>query len=354
MQTTGPSTPIFLLCSERSGSNLIAAMMGGHSKVFAHPPYHLGRDLILNLHEVLAGGTTSKAWSVLCQHAVAKVAEYRSQDEADRLQVWLNAQGLIDAERIARYIWLEMPQAPGATHVFVKENNLQHLLPFLIAKFPEAKFVFQVRDPRDYLASAMARKAGSLGNKFGSIRQAMAVWREDQLAGLRALALLGSERVHFLRYEDLVSDGARRLADLCTFVGLSFESEMLSFHETDAAQRLAVAGGPRENLAKPLMTKNFRKYLTALSKSQIRTIEAYVGDVMEVLGYDLDFGRATRHSAWRAFWPIVTEPFERLANAELRPHYKVGHKRLIDALDDARQPISPSLKPAAENLKAVT
>jgi len=44
-----PAAPIFLICSERSGSNLISSIVGEHPEVYAHPPYHLGRDLILRL-----------------------------------------------------------------------------------------------------------------------------------------------------------------------------------------------------------------------------------------------------------------------------------------------------------------
>ena len=41
---------VFLICSERCGSNLISTMMGAHSKVMSPPPYHFARDVILNLH----------------------------------------------------------------------------------------------------------------------------------------------------------------------------------------------------------------------------------------------------------------------------------------------------------------
>ncbi|MDH3611939.1 MAG: hypothetical protein OEU90_00745 [Gammaproteobacteria bacterium] len=40
-----PPAPIFLICSERSGSNLISSIVGEHPEDYAHPPYHLGGDL---------------------------------------------------------------------------------------------------------------------------------------------------------------------------------------------------------------------------------------------------------------------------------------------------------------------
>ena len=71
-----PAAPIFLICSERSGSNLIASIVGEHSEVYTHPPYHLGRDLIMRLHEVAEGGASSEAMQVLKRNAEARIGKY--------------------------------------------------------------------------------------------------------------------------------------------------------------------------------------------------------------------------------------------------------------------------------------
>lgn len=317
--------------------------MGSHPDVYSHPPYHLGRDLILNLHETLGDGPKGKSWEILSRHAVAKVREYRSEQEAARLAAYLTNLDVIRPAEIARFVWQDMPEEAAGRHAFVKENNIHHLLPFLVDTFPDARFVFQVRDPRDYFASANARGKTWLGNKFGSMRQAIAVWREDQLGGLAALGLLGTKRVHLMRYEDLVADGESSLRLLSAFLGLPFDPAMLEFHRSEGAVRLAVAGGPRENLAKPLMKDNFQKYRKSLSRRQIKTIESHLGDLMERFGYRLDFPRSLRRSAWQALRPNLTEPIERVVNGELRPHYKVGHRRLNDALDDSVTALCPPL-----------
>jgi hypothetical protein len=336
--------PVFLICSERSGSNLIAAMMGAHPAVHAHPPWHLGRDLILNLHATLPEGPGGAAWRVLAAQAVAKVRDYRSAAEAERLAAFLAAQARLEPARIARFVWLELSDEARGRTVFVKENRVHRLMPFLIAAFPGVRFVFQVRDPRDYLASAKARGKVWGGNKFGSLRRALELWREDQEAGLAALGLLGAERVHFLRYEDLIADPAGRLSALCAFLGLPFDPAMLAFHATEAAARLAVPGGPRENLARPVMADNAGKYRRALSRGEVRTVEAHLGDLMDRFGYVRDFPAPRgRPSLWRAFRPMLSEPWERLLNGEIRPAYKTGHRRFDAALAAAARPLAPPL-----------
>ena len=267
------AAPIFLICSERSGSNLIASIVGEHPDVYAHPPYHLGRDLIMRLHEIVAGGKQSAAMDVLKRSAATRIEKYRGAEEAQRFTDWVDAREVIVPAEVARFVFQEMPLEAQGKHALVKENNIHHLLFFLVDCFPEAKFIFQVRDPRDFLLSAKLRKRRWLGNKFGSLRNALNIWREDQVGGLNALSLLGPDRVHLQRYEDLVANSEETLTRLCEFLGIEFDERMHDFHAGEGAQRVAgKKGGPRENVAKPLMTGNFRKYRKGLSRGEIKVV----------------------------------------------------------------------------------
>jgi len=338
-----PAAPIFLICSERSGSNLISSIVGEHPEVYAHPPYHLGRDLLLRLHEVAKGGVSSSALQVLKRNAVMRVSKNRSEEEAARLAEWFDQQTEISPQAIARFVFQEMPLEAHGKHAFIKENNVHQLLFFLVDCFPDAKFIFQVRDPRDFLLSAVVRRKRWLGNKFGSIRNALNVWREDQLGGLTAYGLLGPERVFLQRYEDLVGRFDETVTDLCAFLGLNFDERMHKFHEAESAQRLAVKGGPRENLARPLMTKNFRKYRKGLSRGQIKIVEAYVGDLMDRFGYPREYTGLASPSFFNVLRPQLTEPLERFINQDLGAQYNFGNKRLKKQLDAAVEPLCPPL-----------
>jgi hypothetical protein len=339
----GRAAPIFLICSERSGSNLISSIVGQHPEVYSHPPYHLGRDLMMRLHEVAAGGVSSPAWQVLKDNAVSRVDKYRGADEAARLRTWLDARVEVVPQEIARFVYQQMPLEAHGRRAFVKENNAHQMLAFLVDCFPDAKFIFQVRDPRDYLLSALVRRKGWMGNKFGSVRNALAVWRDDQQGGLAAYALLGRERVFLQRYEDVVGRFEETIPALCAFLGLDFDERMRQFHEADEARALAVKGGPRENLARPLMTGNFRKYRQGLSKARIRMVEAHVGDLMDRFGYPREFTGSARPGLPSVLRPQLTEIFERIMNRELGPQYSSGNDPLLEKLDAVATPLCPPL-----------
>jgi hypothetical protein len=337
-----PAAPIFLICSERSGSNLISSIVGEHPEVYSHPPYHLGRDLIRRLHEVAEGGVSTEALQILKRNAVARIARYRGDEEAQRLGDWIDAQTEIDPRALARFVFEEMALDQQGKRAFVKENNIHQLLFFLVDCFPDAQFIFQVRDPRDFLLSCVARRKRFMGNKFGSIRNAMNVWREDQIAGLTAYGLLGRGRVLLQRYEDLVADFDTTVTRLCAFLGLEFDERMHKFHEADRAKQLAVIGA-RENLAKPIMTQNFRKYRKGLSRGQVKIVEAYNGDLMDRFGYPREYTGLSKPGFLSTIRPQLTEPLERFINGDLRPHYNFGNSRLKRQLDANVTPLCARL-----------
>lgn len=165
-----PAAPFFLICSERSGSNLTSSIVGEHPEVYAHPPYHLGRDLILCLHDVAEGGVSSEALQILKRSAVTRIARYRGDDEAQRFADWIDEQPEIEPRALARFVFQEMSLDGQGKHAFIKENNIHQMLFFLVDCFPDAKFIFQVRDPRDFLLSCVARRKRWMGNKFGNTR----------------------------------------------------------------------------------------------------------------------------------------------------------------------------------------
>jgi hypothetical protein len=181
--------------------------------------------------------------------------------------------------------------------VFIKENNIHSYIDSLLENCPDAKYVFKVRDPRAFYASAKARKKWKLRNKFGSTLDALNVWRDDQLGGLRAMQLPGPERVYFQRYEDHVASPRTVLEGLCAFLGVRFSEAMLTFNTRRDVVASAAEGGPLENLKRPLMSDNFGKYKSTLSRTKVRIIEAELGGLIRRFGYDLDFpeAQATDH-----------------------------------------------------------
>lgn len=330
--------PLFLICSERSGSNLIRAMMDAHPQISAPQPLHLIRDVIARADALTHGdrsGPVARAMLTLARESLHKQFP---ASVAAAIAARVEAAEPFVPRAILRALYGGILAETGASLVMVKENELHEAAAQIIDAFAQARFVFQTRDPRDYLASAVALKTGAFGNKFGSFRNAMQVWAADQRFGLRMLGHFGPQRVFFQRYEDLVSDPEGVLRDLCAFADLPFEPQMLEFHQADTVKEFSSRTEAWKNLARPVMSGNFNKYRQGLSTRQIRAVESMVGPLMDRFGYRRDYP-ADKAARWPMVWPSLVEPLERWKNAAWSPFYVVQKEKHHARLDRLSAPI---------------
>ena len=243
---------IFLICSERSGSNLIRAMLDAHPDISAPQPLHLIRDVIARADTLVHGDREGPVARAMLDHVHDSLHKQFPAAVADAVSARVAASEPFTPSQILRSLYDGIATETGSSVVMVKENELHEAAAQIIDAFPDARFIFQTRDPRDYLSSAVTLKSGAFGNKFGSFRNAMQVWAADQKFGLRMLGHFGPDRVFFQRYEDLVANPEGVLHELCGFLGLPFSPEMLEYHQKENVQEFSSRRDAWRNLARPV------------------------------------------------------------------------------------------------------
>lgn len=147
--------------------------------------------------------------------------------------------------------------------------------------FPTARFVVIARDVRD-VALSWRRKWGK-DEVFAASK-----WTERMQLGLESLAQLGDSGGLLLTFEQLLDDLPGVCTSICSFLGLRFDSEMLSFHEKATKM---IDGKP--NWGKPLVAGNYGKWRGVMSPKMVRRIEEIALPTMVALGYDASV--ADRH-----------------------------------------------------------
>lgn len=275
----------FLLCSERSGSNLITAMMGAHRDFCGPAPSHLARAIAWNL-ERFGDLRDDDAWARFADRmadlAEASLGAWATRPDREALKALTPRR----SDALYRALYDAEAAAHGKTRLFVKENRVWDWAAYLLAAFPQASFVWMMRDPRDM---ALSWKKSS--NHPGDVTRGAEIWRQDQ-AGFRGLVTrIGESRAaHVLRYEDLLDDPEGQMRTLLASLGADWDPAVLDFHQDEAVQTNAARMRNWENLAKPVLSGNQKKFLRELSETEIACIEAVCGEEMALLGYEAETG----------------------------------------------------------------
>ena len=276
---------VFLLCSERSGSNLITKLFDSHPQFCGPSPSHIIRTFSRNIWRY-GDITRDENWQVLCADTADflqnQLGKWRTHWTTDRLLQEVRQRSVAT---LIRHVYEEEALTCGKTRVFVKENQTYRLISFLLGAFPSAKFVYMVRDPRDMSLSLKRSQATP-----GRVYRAGQLWKNDQEQSIEIYGILKDMgTIILLRYEDLIVDPDRELRRICGFLETEYCSSMLEFYSNDLTVENAQRINAWRNLRQPVLSTNYKKYAAALNELEIRYIEALCKNEMQYLGYPLDF-----------------------------------------------------------------
>ncbi|MCB0019435.1 MAG: sulfotransferase [Anaerolineales bacterium] len=275
---------ILLLSSERSGSNLLRAMFAAHPALSAPPAPQIARVLAPWAH--LYGDLREPArQEILVRDALALIKNHPQSWEAmpsvaevlsglDSPSFWTIFAGVYSA----------YARREGKSGWFSKENNLFDYA-FEIRHFlPDAKLLYLARDGRDY-ALSMRKMPGGHRHVYLLAKQ----WQQEQRQCLRIWRQLDQPgQIQLIRYEDLLQRPEDVLRKACSYLGIDFAAEMLTFHQQDKVRQMADKSAYWQNLSRPIMQSNFGKYKQGLSEAEIALFEKVAGQELQLLGYPLE------------------------------------------------------------------
>lgn len=274
----------FLIASERSGSNLITKMMDAHPDVCGPSPLHILRVMGTAYYRY-GDLSNSNNWHALLDDVYLMLKSNFAQ--------WRIIVGRKGLERMAKpgdlpTLLREIFKAEATVHnkkaIFIKELWAYQYSAFLEWCFPDAKYVYLVRDPRDVALSWRKNPIHS-----GGIVAASRQWQIDQHASLLLFKPLEDQgRATLVRYEDLISDSERALTKICKFLGIEYSPKMLEFHENRLTKKNAESNQLWGNLAKEVISDNFNKFKNELGPFEIAVCEKFCQSAMEYFGYKLE------------------------------------------------------------------
>lgn len=280
---------IFIMSSERSGSNLIRNMLGAHDEILAPTAIHFTTRMakwsaFYQYVDGLEVGCLVRDMLNLARSHIAPWDYDVKVDEvvrnANKRNFWSAFVSLYDT----------VAKNEGKTGWVCKDNALYLYAPEIISHYPDTKFIYLVRDGRDVALSFLRVPTGP-----NTLTDAASLWTREQQECIR-LHNLYPDNVFMLRYEDILTDTESQIVSLCQFLGLTYLDRMISVYADEKG--LAGKSVLWENLNKPIIRNNYNKWRRHMNRRDAlyyqHTVHGEAQAILKILGYRLLEGEVSR------------------------------------------------------------
>lgn len=185
-------------------------------------------------------------------------------------------------------------------------------------KFPEAKFIHIIRDPRDHVLS-MKKAWGK------NIFLAAYKWNKEILKFQDSKKKLHDDLLE-IKYEELLSRPKHVLSQICEFLEIEFDEKMLT--PNSQVENKGDAKGQ-----KSIKKDNFNKFLKKLNKIDVFSLEKILFDSLKLYDYHIinknKINQSKAPSYLRLKWYRMLDVFN-VAKDALKIHgFKNGLKKII-------------------------
>jgi Sulfotransferase family len=277
--------PVFVGGADRSGTSLVASLLGAHSGIVAIPEAQFLARHLRDVRLARKQGSPGPAF-------VSSFDNYR-------LRLWnlpepaADAVEGLDSAAAMRHLVSIFANQRGidsnTLHAWVDHtpSNL-HNWGVLDEIFPASKFIHIVRDGRAVAHSLKSMRWGP------NDVEASAQWWLSRLATAVMCELaLGSDRVLRVRFEDLLAGPSSVLESICAFLKIEFEASMI---EGGGYQLPDYWNHGHGLVSRSPDASRIAAWTQELAPADIERFESIAGPALEFFGYPLEYAGGARPS----------------------------------------------------------
>ncbi|MCA1994598.1 MAG: sulfotransferase [Coleofasciculus sp. S288] len=273
---------IFMIGTQRSGSNLFRLMLNQLSEIAApHPPHILKRMMPL----VSSYGDLNQP--LLFSLLVNDVCRLVELNPVPWEGVKLNRKDIMarcsqpNLYAVTGAVYDILAEAWGKRSWCNKSLANVRYAEELAQCFGDAKFIYLYRDGRDVALSFTKAIEGE--KHYYHIAKD---WNTAQKRALQLRDRIEPERFLPVSYENLVGNPEQTCKTVCEFLGVTYSDSMMDFHKSVEAQKAASSSELWSNVVRPLMQTNTRKFLKETKEEDLRIFESVAGEALDALGYE--------------------------------------------------------------------
>lgn len=285
-------TKAFLLGNPRSGTSLLRIMLNAHPDIISPPEsgfahwwftkYKDWCDEDFNNNRVesfvndLLSSKKIETWSLKKEYLIKHIYEKKPIDYSSLVELVYNSYTLNN----------------NTVKAIVDKNNyyVNHLAE-LKQIWPDAKYIHLIRDGRDVACSYLEINKLDTKSKYKPIlptdlNTIAREWIKNN-HNIGQLKKLGKNRYFLIRYEDLILNTDEVLKNLCEFLNVKYNDEMLQYFTKKNEKNIE----PLETIDWKLKTKqkpdktNIGKYINYLDSNEIEKFNKIAFSMLEKYSY---------------------------------------------------------------------
>lgn len=303
---------VFVVGNSRSGTHLVSQLLAAGRVCFMFHELHYWERWAQGISRVdrEAGSALGAQLIAVQREGVFEHSRGEAYIEEVRRVLESFEGPLTDAEVYRLVLHYETSRSGRRIPIEQTPRNLFYV--DLIARaFPDARFIFMERDPRDVLFS-QREKWRMRWRGYNEIPrwEALRTWANYHPATLGMLwnaavrrtevetARLPAERWRRIKFESLVADPRGTLRSLCAWLGIEFSDEMLDI------ERWGSSHSERSPSARGVSKDVVGRWRGRLGAADVWWCERICGRRMSQLGYALEAG--PRPSVAALAWSLLT------------------------------------------------
>lgn len=267
---------IFILASERSGTNLLRTLLGNHVDIIAPVAPHL-MAAISDKIKFYGNLKISKRSKRLLRDAIQIINhpyhDWQLKANENDIYAKYTPKNLLE---VTDALYSEKAAQENKSCYCSKDINNFEYFQATLERFPKLKGLYLYRDPRDHVSSWM-RTPLFMHTPFQIIKK----WNTNQD---KCLELINKypNNIHKVKYEELITEPEKIMSRLLSFLELDMDTNCFS---TTPLNKESKRNEFWKNLSEPILANNKRKYKNNLSDHDLLIVESLAKKHMESLGY---------------------------------------------------------------------
>ncbi len=290
--------PLFVVGNSRSGTTLMARMLRAHTDIYILNETHYFQNVPDTYFDDMSD---EKIQNLLRQiEAIQKYGIYRKDKILTSPSFLCNAYGKGEIDSSDKYnlfydVLHVIGNSLGKSIVGDQTPQTIFYIDELVHAYPNLKIINMVRDPRAAIFSQRGKwkAAKKLGQPVKEVIRSFFnyhpitlsfLWNRAISAGYASQEKYGNVKIHTIIFEELVSNPAMAMMQLCDFIGVEFQRKMLDV-DIEGSSNVSLTDFQLRNERNGIQSSVKDEWRKKLSDGEVALIQLITRENMEKYGY---------------------------------------------------------------------